>query len=91
MLECVANEAELVRTLTDAIGYLLKAERAAFLPLFETELLHLLEVMLGEDGQNPAFLVQVAVCLFDDCIEVTAHKATRCTAAVRPSRQPLMR
>lgn len=86
LFEHVSDEAELVRTLTDALGYLLKTERAAFLPLLEGELLDLLQALLGEDGQNPPSLVSVAVCLFDDCIEVRGRQAPQHRAcATSPS------
>jgi hypothetical protein len=72
--ETIAEEVDMMRHLTDCLGYLLKAERAAFVPVLDQMLLPLLEALLGQDANNPATLVSNAICLFDDAIEVrVAH------------------
>jgi hypothetical protein len=68
--EKLAEEAELMQTLIDCIGYLLKAEREAFLPLLDELVMPLLKLLLGDNCSNPPCLLTNAVCLVDDALEV---------------------
>ncbi len=75
LMEEVAGEVELMGTLTDCMGYLIKSERANFVPSFDEHVVPLVKAFL--QGSRPATLMTNAVCLFDDMIEYgspAAHK-----------------
>jgi len=80
LLEAVGEEAGLMSELTDCMGYLIKSEREAFVPTFDAHVMPLLQALLTPPGpgkKNPATLMTVAVCLFDDMVEYAspaAHK-----------------
>lgn len=80
LLEAVGEEASTMSDLTDCMGYLIKAEREAFIPIFDAHVVPLLQALLSPPGpgkKNPATLMAVSICLFDDMIEYAspaAHK-----------------
>lgn len=72
LLEAVGEEAAMMSDLTDCMGYLIKAEREAFIPIFDAHVVPILQALLSPPGpgkKNPATLTAVSVCLFDDMIE----------------------
>jgi len=80
LLEEVGEEASMMSALTDCMGYLIKAEREAFIPIFDAHVVLILQALLSPPGpgkKNPAILMAVSICLFDDMIEYAspaAHK-----------------
>jgi hypothetical protein len=61
------GEENLLTSLVDTVGYILKCFRSDFFPLFESDVAPVLQPYLTSGNDIRATLA--AVCLFDDCVE----------------------
>jgi hypothetical protein len=73
--EQLEEEVELLTSLTDALGQLIKVHGEGFMPMFDAVIAPAFSAYLADD--HPAALQIIAVCLVDDAIEFGGEPALK--------------
>jgi len=65
----LSTESQIITSFVDSIGYMLKACREAFVPIFKALVAPFFGPLLTRAGTSDVKARYAAVCLFDDCVE----------------------